>query len=97
MKRGRPSVRGEVRSGLLKILTSSEVPLTVSSLTSHISKDTGKKLSWNTVQKYLQELVESNKVQPISFSHSKIKGKEGLTVYILKKIVFCKDGKTKNC
>lgn len=85
MKRGRPSVRGEVRSNLLKSLSSSEVPCTTSSLANQVSKCMGRKISWNTVQKYLQELVEANKVQPISFSHSKIKGKDGLTVYILKK------------
>ena len=85
MKRGRPSVRGEVKTSLLEILSSLEVPRTISFITNQVSENMGKKVSWNTVQKYLQELVESNKVQAIPLLHSKTNGKEGLTVYILKK------------
>jgi len=44
-----------------------------------------RRLSWNTVQKYLQELVDLGKVEVISTPHSKKDGKEGLTVYMLKK------------
>ncbi|MEM5790570.1 MAG: hypothetical protein QXP77_00755 [Candidatus Aenigmatarchaeota archaeon] len=44
----------------------------------------GKSLSWNTVQKYLQELVELGRVEAIPTPHSKREG-EGLTVYILKR------------
>jgi hypothetical protein len=44
-----------------------------------------KQVSWNTVQKYLHELIEANQVQAITLPHSKEDGKEGLTVYTLKK------------
>jgi len=45
----------------------------------------GRNVSWNTVQKYLQELVELGKVEAIPTPHSKKEGKEGLTVYMLKR------------
>lgn len=50
-----------------------------------ISDKLGKTVSWNTVQKYLQELVETNKVQAMALPHSKEAGKTGLTVYTLKR------------
>jgi hypothetical protein len=50
-----------------------------------VSEKTKEKVSWNTVQKYLQELVETNKVQAVALSHSKEAGKTGLTVYTLKR------------
>jgi hypothetical protein len=85
MKRGRPSARNTVQANILDILSSSQIPLTVSSLAKMISPKVGRTVSWNTVQKYLDELVQIEKVQPIPLPHSKIEGKTGLTVYQLKK------------
>jgi hypothetical protein len=50
-----------------------------------ISGKLNKTVSWNTIQKYLDELVKIDKVQPIPLPHSKIEGKNGLIVYQLKK------------
>lgn len=85
MKRGRPNVRETIQSNLMTVLSSSQTPLTVSSLTRFVSKEANKSISWNTVQKYLSELIEAEKVQAISLPHSKIENREGLTVYVLKK------------
>jgi len=85
MKRGRPPIREQVNQILLEILTGQQTPQTISSLTAQASKKLERTLSWNTIQKYLQELVETNKVQAIALPHSKEEGKKGLTVYILKR------------
>jgi predicted Zn-ribbon and HTH transcriptional regulator len=85
MKRGRPNMRKLVQENLLSILTNSKTPLTISSLTRFLSNNLNKQVSWNTVQKYLHELIEANQVQAITLPHSKEDGKEGLTVYTLKK------------
>jgi hypothetical protein len=85
MKRGRPAIRNLMHNTILSVLSENQVPLTVSNLAKFASEKTGRILSWNTAQKYVQELVEVNKVQPIILPHSKETGKEGLTVYTLKK------------
>ena len=85
MKRGRPNSRLETQKSIIKTLESSSTPLTVSALAKIISGERGKKISWNTVQKYLEELVKLDKVQPIALPHSKIEGKNGIIVYQLKK------------
>ena len=85
MKRGRPNVRQTIQSNLLNVLSSSQTPLTISSLTRFISKEVNKSVSWNTVQKYLEELIQTEKVQAIELPHSKIENRNGLTVYVLKK------------
>ena len=85
MKRGRPSVRSLIQTNILEVLSSSQIPLTVSSLAKMISTKVGRVVSWNTVQKYLDELVQLGKIQPMPLPHSKIEGKTGLTVYQLKK------------
>lgn len=85
MKRGRPNVRARVQSNLVTILSTSQTPLTVSTLTRFVSKDFNRTVSWNTVQKYLDELVQSEKVQAIQLPHSKIEDRTGLTVYVMKK------------
>jgi len=85
MKRGRPNTRNIVQTNLLEILSLSQVPLTISSLAKMISPKIGRTVSWNTVQKYLDELVQMDKIQPMSLPHSKIEGKTGLVVYQLKK------------
>jgi predicted oxidoreductase (fatty acid repression mutant protein) len=85
MKRGRRSLREQVKSQILDILSNTRTPLTVSSIRMLILKKFDKKLSWSTVEKYLDELVRSKQVSAISLPHSKTKDKCGLTVYILKK------------
>jgi len=85
MKRGRPSKRQQIQANILQILGEKQVPSTVASLAKQASKNLGSTISWNTIQKYIQELVETNKVEPLRLPHSKIKNKEGLTVYILKR------------
>lgn len=85
MKRGRPSVRSVIQTNLLTILSSSQTPLTISSLTRFVSKEVNRNVSWNTIQKYLEELIQIEKVQAIELPHSKIENKNGLTVYVLKK------------
>lgn len=84
MKRGRPNIRGIISPLILEIL-SDNLPRSVKSLEDEISKRLKRKVSWNTVQKYLQELIETGKVTALATPHSKIEGKEGLTVYILKR------------
>lgn len=85
MKRGRPGIRSLIQSNILEILSLSQTPLTISALAKIISPKVGRTVSWNTIQKYLNELIETNKVQPLPLPHSKKEGKVGLTVYILKK------------
>jgi len=85
MKRGRRSLREQVKSQILEILSNTRTPLTVSSIRALILKNFGKRLSWSTIEKYLDELVKARQVSSISLPHSKTRGKTGLTVYILKK------------
>jgi|YelNatPaOPRAMG01_1025707.scaffolds.fasta_scaffold12233_3 predicted transcriptional regulator len=85
MKRGRRSIREEVKSQILDVLSNTELPLTTSSIKMLILRKFNKNLSWNTVQKYLDELVKNNQVSAISLPHSKEKEKTGITVYILKR------------
>ena len=85
MRRGRPTVRIETQREIIKLLSSVNIPMNVSNITKNVSRRFGKNLSWNTVQKYINELVKLEKVQAINLPHSKIEGKTGLTLYILKK------------
>ncbi len=85
MKRGRPSKRQEIQSNILQILGEKQVPMTIAALAKLTSKNTGATISWNTIQKYIRELVETNKIEPLKLPHSKIKSEDGLTVYILKR------------
>jgi len=85
MKRGRPSKRTVIQTNIMQIFEQKQVPMTISALTKYASQSIGQTLSWNTVQKYVRELVELNKVQAIPLPHSKEENKEGLTVYALKK------------
>jgi hypothetical protein len=59
--------------------------LTISVLAKQASQILNRRISWNTAQKYIQELVEMNKIQPMALPHSKIDGKTGLTVYTIKR------------
>jgi len=85
MKRGRPSKRATIRKAILETLEGSGVPLTASAMSRIVSEELGTQISWNTVQKYLRELVETNQVKPLLLPHSKKKGETGLTVYSIKK------------
>lgn len=83
-KRGRPAIRSLVQSAIIEYLQEIDTPISIEALRKEISKNLGRRLSWNTVQKYLQELVGLGKVNAIPTPHSKKEG-EGLTVYILKR------------
>ncbi len=85
MKRGRPATRNEATTAILNVLEKSQVPLTTSSIRSIISKELTRKFSWNTVQKYVNELIQTNRLNATNLPHSKIPNKTGLTVYTLKK------------
>jgi Fe2+ or Zn2+ uptake regulation protein len=85
MKRGRPSKRIEISNSILTIFTTSQTPYTIASLAKKLSEGKEKPVSWNTVQKYLDGLVQQEKVQTIVLPHSKDETKKGLTVYTLKK------------
>lgn len=85
MKRGRPSKRADIRRAILGTLENSSVPMTTSVLARVVSEGTESNVSWNTVRKYLRELVEANRVQPIALPHSKKPGETGLTVYTIRR------------
>jgi predicted transcriptional regulator len=85
MKRGRRNLREDVIPQILDVLSNTQTPLTTSSIKIIISNKFGKNFSWNTIQKYLDELVRSNQVSSVSLPHSKMRNKTGLTVYMLKK------------
>jgi predicted transcriptional regulator len=85
LKRGRPSKRFLIQSEIINILSSSSVPLTTAFITKLISEKLNQKINWNTVKKYINELVNNDKIQPIELPHSKKENKKGLTVYMLKK------------
>ena len=85
MKRGRPSKRFEVQNLILETLKEVNTPISINAICSMIGKRIGKQISWNTVSKYLEELVQIGKIEALSTPHSKKEGKKGLTVYILKK------------
>ena len=85
MKRGRPTARREATTIILKVLEKSQVPLTASSIRNGIIEEFKQKFSWNTIQKYLNELIQTNKLEAINLPHSKTPNKTGLTVYTLKK------------
>jgi len=85
MRRGRPNVRNDVQMAIVGALSTAGRPLNTSAIAKQSSKILGKKISWNTIQKYLNELVQVNKIQSTSLPHSKAENKNGLTVYSLKK------------
>ena len=85
MRRGRPSKRIEISNSILNIFAASQTPLTIARLAKLVSEGKEKPISWNTIQKYLDSLVQQDKVQAIVLPHSKDETKKGLTVYTLKK------------
>jgi hypothetical protein len=85
MKKGRPTKRLEVQKIILEILSEVNVPLNINSISKEIYKRTKNRISWNTIKKYLTELVKLEKVEAITLQHSKKEGETGLTVYVLKR------------
>jgi len=83
MKRGRPPLRNLVREKIIEVMSSCTSPLTISSIRILVSGRLGRKVSWNTVKKYVKELVEEGVIKEIKLPHSKEEGKEGLSVYII--------------
>jgi len=84
-KRGRPTKRNLIQTSIVDALMAYNTPANSSAIRRDISKKLGQNISWNTIQKYLNELVQIEKVQKISTVHSKTEGKEGLTLYQIKK------------
>jgi len=85
MKRGRHNMRRSVQEEIIKVVSSFNTPITTSVMRKEISKILNRNISWNTIQKYLTELVETGRIQPIQLPHSKLENKSGLIVYALKK------------
>lgn len=85
MKRGRPKLRNQIKNLIIDALKSTGSPMTINTITANISGQMKRNVSWNTVRKYVQELVEVNKVYATALPHSKMEGKKGLTVYMIKK------------
>ena len=85
MKRGRPNVRYNITSAIMDILGKTETPVTTSSLKKFLLEQLKQDFSWNTVQKYLNEMLQTNQITSIDLPHTKIPNKTGLTVYTLKK------------
>jgi fido (protein-threonine AMPylation protein) len=83
MKRGRPSMRNVVKPLIIEFL-SDGMAKSINSIAMEVSRKLGKRVSWNTIQKYIQELIEADRIQAIA-SYPTKKGGKGLTVYILKK------------
>ena len=84
MKRGRPNKRASIKVAILDLLSKSSVPMTVSALNRMLNEELHIQASWNTTQKYIRELIETNQVKPVSLPHSKKSGETGLVVYMLK-------------
>lgn len=85
MRRGRPNSRTTLKTMISEILSQSQVPLNTSAIKNTILKIHNKNYSWNTVHKYINELVQTDKVAAIQLPHSKQQNKTGVTVYTLKK------------
>lgn len=85
MKRGRHNMRRSIQEEIIKVVSSFNTPITTSVMRKEVSKILNQNTSWNTIQKYLTELVEAGRIQPIQLQHSKVENKPGLTVYTLKK------------
>lgn len=85
MKRGRPNIRNRIKPLIVEIIGSNRLPTSVNNLKKGIDKELKKEISWNTVKKYLDELVKTDVIQPIILPHSKVEKKEGLTVYTIKR------------
>jgi len=85
MKRGRPNVRNRIKPLIVEIISSNRLPISVNNLKKGIENELKKEISWNTVKKYLDELVKIDVIQPIILPHSKVDKKEGMVVYTIKR------------
>jgi hypothetical protein len=85
MKRGRPNIRTKIKPMIVEVIQNNRVPTSVNTIKKNIEAGLGRVVSWNTVKKYLDELVKTDVIQPIKLPHSKIEKKEGLTVYTIKR------------
>jgi len=83
MKRGRPSKRYEIYALIEEYFSTNPYPSNVKKISEFISQRVGKTISWNTVKKYLEELVRIDKVKRIQTHHSKIPEKTGITLYYM--------------
>lgn len=61
---GRRPYRQVFYSLLLSVLDG-EIPQNIEAIRRHVSAKVGKEISWNTVKKYVDELVEMGKVEKI--------------------------------
>lgn len=57
MKSGRPAMRGQFREDILQALADHEHPATITGLKRRIESRRGRPCGWETVRKYLDELV----------------------------------------
>ncbi|MCD6482984.1 MAG: hypothetical protein J7K83_01805 [Candidatus Aenigmarchaeota archaeon] len=84
MKRGRPSLRHYIINYILECLSQTQTPVNVSYIKKYVDSKMERNVSWNTIKKYLNELMLLDKVKKIKLPHSKEKDKEGLTLYTLR-------------
>lgn len=61
---GRRPYRQVFYSLLLSVL-SEEIPQNIEAIRRHVSIKVGKEISWNTVKKYIDELVEMGKIEKV--------------------------------
>jgi hypothetical protein len=85
MKRGRPAKRYVIYEKILEYFEKNPFPSNVEKIREFISKELNENVSWNTVRKYLEELVKLDKLRKIVLPHSKDKNKEGITLFERKK------------
>ncbi|MEM4959011.1 MAG: hypothetical protein QXX12_03945 [Nanopusillaceae archaeon] len=83
MRKGRPSKRFEIYRLIEEYFKENPFPSNINRILKYIYEKTGQKYSWNTFKKYLEELAKLDKIKRIKLPHSKIKDKEGLTLYYL--------------
>lgn len=85
MKRGRPNIRRIIQQEIITILAKFNTPIATAVISKEVSEALDRKISWNTTQKYIRELVESGRLQALQLPHSKIENKNGMILYTLKK------------
>ena len=85
MKRGRPSVRNRIKPLIVETITNNRLPISVNNIKKSVEKELKKDISWNTIKKYLDELVKTDVVSPVILPHSKVEKKDGLIVYTIKR------------
>jgi len=76
---GRRPVRFEIESKILKILEKTEVPITCSFVKKEISKK--RKVHFDTVKKYLEDLVQRDVIFKKILSPTKKQHNKGMTLY----------------